>query len=306
MYLSNAPAEVVTPSESRNQGLPEEISLTPNKNFMPHMIMIIMGIFLSAQVLFFFSFPQSIPNQMILILNLVFNASAAVLACLVAVKMSKLNSKKLKEDLELAAKMSIEMRRIKKEWEKTFDSMFDWVSIIDKNQTIIRSNRCSEKLVGVRPEQIIGKKCCTILHGTDGPVLGCPFNEMIENRKRASTEIVSKDGKWVMISIDPIFDEQGDIISAVHIVRDISIRKSYEIERERLIEKLKRADHKIKILSGLVPICSFCKKIRDESGHWELLEDFIQDRSEATFSHSVCPNCFRENYPDLCVEETDF
>lgn len=305
MFLSNAPTEAVTSSESLNQDSFKRTSLPPDKNFMPRMILIIMGIFLSAQVLFFFSLPQFISKQLLLVLNLLYDTSAAILACLVAVKMSKLNAKKLKEDLESAAKMGIELRLIKKEWEKTFDSMFDWVCIIDKNRTIIRSNQCSEKIVGVRPEHIIGKKCCSILHGTDGPVSGCPFYEMIENRKRASTEIVSIDGRWVMISIDPIFNEQGEIISAVHIVRDISIRKSYEIERERLIEKLKQADHKIKILTGLVPICSFCKKIRDESGRWELLEEFIQERSEATFSHSLCPNCFRKNYPDLYMEETD-
>jgi len=61
-----------------------------------------------------------------------------------------------------------------------------------------------------------------------------------------------------------------------------------------------RALHQhVRTLEGLLPICSFCKKIRNETGEWERLERFVSQRSEARFSHGFCPSCWKANYPDL-------
>jgi hypothetical protein len=72
---------------------------------------------------------------------------------------------------------------------------------------------------------------------------------------------------------------------------DITARKSAETERECLIGELQEALAKVKTLSGLVPICAWCKKIRDDSGFWKEVEVYVQSRSDATFSHGVCPEC---------------
>ncbi|MBU2551496.1 MAG: response regulator [Proteobacteria bacterium] len=70
-------------------------------------------------------------------------------------------------------------------------------------------------------------------------------------------------------------------------------------ERQALLNKLQEALSEIKRLSGLLPICSGCKKIRDDQGEWLTLERYIQERSEARFSHSLCPDCARRLYPEL-------
>jgi hypothetical protein len=72
---------------------------------------------------------------------------------------------------------------------------------------------------------------------------------------------------------------------------DITARKTAEIEREHLIGELRDALAKVKTLSGLVPICAWCKKIRDDRGFWNEVEVYVQTRSDATFSHGVCPHC---------------
>lgn len=56
---------------------------------------------------------------------------------------------------------------------------------------------------------------------------------------------------------------------------------------------------RMKYLEGILPVCSFCKKIRDDKGHWHQIESFIRDRSEAEFSHSICPECTKKFYPEL-------
>ena len=67
-------------------------------------------------------------------------------------------------------------------------------------------------------------------------------------------------------------------------------------------EQLRKASTQIKTLEGLLPICSGCKKIRIDDSTWEPLEEYISQHSEATFSHSICPDCIKKLYPDLNLE----
>ena len=75
-------------------------------------------------------------------------------------------------------------------------------------------------------------------------------------------------------------------------------RKRVEAEREALIVQLQNALGRIKTLSGLLPICASCKKIRDDKGYWNRLEDYIATRTEADFTHSICTECARKVHPD--------
>ena len=67
-------------------------------------------------------------------------------------------------------------------------------------------------------------------------------------------------------------------------------------------QNLKSALEEVKTLSGLLPICSSCKKIRDDNGYWNQLETYIRDHSEADFSHGLCPDCAEKLYPELKIE----
>ena len=84
--------------------------------------------------------------------------------------------------------------------------------------------------------------------------------------------------------------------------KNISKRKQAEKEREKLITELKDAVNKIKTLRGLLPICSNCKKIRDDKGYWKQIESYISDHSEAEFTHGICPKCAKKFYPELFQE----
>ena len=81
-------------------------------------------------------------------------------------------------------------------------------------------------------------------------------------------------------------------------IGQFTARKQSEEERERLIGELQEALAKIKSLRGLVPICATCKKIRDDKGYWNQIEDFIRAHSEASFTHGICPECARKQHPD--------
>jgi DNA-binding NtrC family response regulator len=80
-------------------------------------------------------------------------------------------------------------------------------------------------------------------------------------------------------------------------------RKKLEIEKEKMIVELQDALAKIKTLRGLLPICSFCKKIRDDHGYWKQIEVYMKEHSDANFSHSICPKCAKKYYPHLYKEK---
>lgn len=80
--------------------------------------------------------------------------------------------------------------------------------------------------------------------------------------------------------------------------KEIDARTKIEKEREKLIKTLQTALSDVKALSGLLPICASCKKIRDDKGYWNLLESYIENHSEASFSHGICPECSEKLYGD--------
>ena len=82
------------------------------------------------------------------------------------------------------------------------------------------------------------------------------------------------------------------------IEKDITERKRVANEREQLINELREALDNVQTLSGLIPICSHCKKIRDDKGYWNQIESYIQQHSTAQFSHSLCTECSDELYGD--------
>jgi len=79
---------------------------------------------------------------------------------------------------------------------------------------------------------------------------------------------------------------------------EISRRREAEEEKEKLINELQKALAEIKVLSGMLPICSYCKKIRNDGGYWQKIEDYIEEHSNAEFTHSLCNDCLKKYYPE--------
>jgi PAS domain S-box-containing protein len=123
----------------------------------------------------------------------------------------------------------------------------------------------------------------------------------------APYRIITSSGeiKWISDKTHIRRNPNGNITHYQGIVEDITALKKSEEERERLIKELKQALAQVKKLSGLVPICAFCKKIRDDKGFWQEVEEYIRTHSEADFSHGICPECKKRLYPELCHQGQD-
>jgi hypothetical protein len=80
---------------------------------------------------------------------------------------------------------------------------------------------------------------------------------------------------------------------------EVEERKKAEQEKENIISELQKTLAEVKILRGILPICSFCKKIRNDKGYWDQVEIYVGQHSDAEFSHSICPECVDKHYPKL-------
>ena len=169
----------------------------------------------------------------------------------------------------------------------------DTGNILDVNPFLI-------DMLGYSFQEFIGKKLWEIGSFKDIEESKAAFLEL-QNKKYIRYDnlpLETKDGQRINVEfVSNVYQVDHTNIIQCNI-RNITRRVMLEVERENLILELKKALSEIKILSGLLPICSYCKKIRNDEGYWEQIEGYIKERSLADFSHGICPECTKIHFPE--------
>lgn len=174
----------------------------------------------------------------------------------------------------------------------------DGIVILDQNGKVFEANKIYADMLGYSMEEVHQ------LHVWDWDTQfeKAQLLEMLltvnESGDHFETRHRRKDGTHIDVEISTN--------GAVHrgqkwifcVCRDITDKKHAAKEREELIEKLQKALAEIKSLRGILPFCSYCKKIRDDKGYWEQVDIYIHKYSEADISHSICPECAEKHFPD--------
>jgi PAS domain S-box-containing protein len=207
-------------------------------------------------------------------------------------------------------RLSLENRELKKLYEEArtrdlqYKSYFEYTHasmlLIDPGTAIIvDANPAACNFYGYDHDQITRMKI------TDINTL--PHDEVHEEMELAKSQnrryfnfkhrLANGDIRDVEVYSGPIKFRSRELLYSV--VHDITERKLAETEREQLITQLQEALAEIKTLSGLLPICAHCKNIRDDSGYWQRIEEYIGEHSDAQFSHGICPECLQTHYPEL-------
>ncbi|MCX5712860.1 MAG: CHASE domain-containing protein, partial [Candidatus Omnitrophica bacterium] len=108
-----------------------------------------------------------------------------------------------------------------RDWENTFNAISDFVFIQDKDFTILKANLSMCKVLGLKQEEIVGRKCHEIMHKTKAPWLNCPFQKTLNDKQPHTEEVDDAHlGMPLLVSASPILDEKGDLIGSVHIAKD--------------------------------------------------------------------------------------
>lgn len=117
-------------------------------------------------------------------------------------------------------------------WSATFDAMTDAVGLLDLEGTVVRCNSAMAALVGRDLDEVVGATCHDLVHGSDSFLEGCPYQKMLRTGKPESLEMSLAD-RWFQVTADPLVGRAGELVGAVHVVRDIT-------ERRRVDEALAR------------------------------------------------------------------
>lgn len=163
--------------------------------------------------------------------------------------------------------------------------------IVDRNGRVIKSNTAKQKS-GDRLPNIgdIMYKDYASKHSID---MYSHLMDCIRNDKVKTFPEMPYEDRYLAITISP-FPE-----GAIVVTRDITAEKHDEQERIKLIKHLQKALEEIETLRDLLPICASCKRIRDDSGYWQEVEEYFKQRSHLDFSHTMCPDCVQHIYPEV-------
>jgi PAS domain S-box-containing protein len=181
-----------------------------------------------------------------------------------------------------------------------FEASIDLLCVLDFNGHFKRVNPAWERALGFSREELMERPFIEFVHPDDrartleqnasvrrgGVALG------FENR------YVCKDGsfRWLRWNSAPVM--VGRTIYGV--ARDITDAKRAEQERDRLVAELQQALAEVKRLQAILPICSYCRKVRDDGNYWHTVEEYISAHTDSRFSHSICPSCMETHVePEL-------
>lgn len=106
-------------------------------------------------------------------------------------------------------------------WQTIFTVLSEAVCILDLEGRVLNYNQALEVLLGLPAGEILGRKCCLLLYGTEQPIPGCPFARLLETRHRESLTVAA-NGRTLQVTAEPLLDEAGNLIGAVQLVTDIS------------------------------------------------------------------------------------
>ncbi|MBU1196562.1 MAG: PAS domain-containing protein [Proteobacteria bacterium] len=173
---------------------------------------------------------------------------------------------------------------------------------LDQDLRVVTVSRSFYEFFKVKPEDTVGQ----LIYDLGNKQWDIPkLRELLENilPQKATFENYEVEhdfatiGRRIMVlnarQIQRALGKERIILLAIE---NITERKHLEEEREKLIKELQNSLAQIKTLSGLLPICASCKKIRDDKGYWNQIEGYIQTYSDAKFSHGMCPECSDKLY----------
>ena len=206
-----------------------------------------------------------------------------------------------KKESEKARKLA---EQVLQESEEKFRNLFHNHSavkiIIDPGTgNIVEANRSAERFYGWSVEQLKEMRIQDISMLSDEQVKAEMEKARLLERNYFEFRHRLADGSFREVAVFSCkINIKGKAL--LHsIIHDITERKRTEEQKDRLVSNLQKTLSEVKTLQGFLPICSHCKKIRDDKGYWNQIESYINKHSDTEFSHGICPECANKYYPDM-------
>lgn len=192
------------------------------------------------------------------------------------------------------------------------ETMTDGLTVTDEHCVFEYVNPAFARMVGRDVAQIVGRTPASFAVPSARAELAAQRNRRTQGESSTyefQLERVDGTPVDVLVSSTPR-ESNGTFAGAIAVVKDITARRRAEraleaahASNETLVAELKDALQQVRTLSGFLPICSYCKRIRDDVGYWEQIEAYVSSHTGARFSHGICPECEARHFPGLADEE---
>jgi len=196
------------------------------------------------------------------------------------------------------------LRKSEKHYRILMDESMDPTFSFYPDGTYRYVNNAFAKGVGKTLDEIIGRKIWDVFEKDEADKRFAIVKKVFAEGKTEEIEVrvpQSSGDTFYLTTVKPILNESGAVETVICTSKNITKRKRAEVALQKEHDNLLKALKEIKTLSGLLPICASCKKIRDDKGYWNQMEGYIQQHSEAQFSHGICPDCAKKMYPNLDI-----
>lgn len=216
----------------------------------------------------------------------------------------RVSARTLRQRIAESRLIEEELKKSEERYQIVADNTYDWEFWLDADNRFAYTSPSCERVTGYSAADFEKDPALLLrlIHPEDKAVFDRHRHSARVQRISEEIEfrIILPDGlvKWIAHVCQPVYNAQGQFIGTRGSNHDITLRKTAEQEQERLITELKDALAKVRTLSGMLPICASCKKIRDDKGYWTQVETFIHQHADVDFSHSICPECAKKLYPE--------
>jgi len=187
-------------------------------------------------------------------------------------------------------------------YRRLFETAQDGILLLDaESGAITDANPFLTKMLGYAQEDLIGKRLWEVSAFTDRMASKSAFEELQKKGyiRYENLPLETKDGQSREVEfVSNVYVVNGKKVIQCNI-RDITERKWLEEDKQKLVHILQESLAQVKELKGLLPICANCKKIRNDKGYWQVVEGYIGEHTDATFTHGMCPECMTIFYPDF-------
>ena len=157
-------------------------------------------------------------------------------------------------------------------------------------------------IIGRPAEDIIGKSAADFFPAEEAQAMIDDDNAVMITASSISYEEQSlhpDPSKYMLVTKGPMYDDQGAVDGVFIVARDITGLKQLQNEKTEKVKELETALANVRQLEGIIPICSYCKCIRDDKESWHQMESYISKHSDAEFSHGICPKCYEQQLLEI-------
>lgn len=214
----------------------------------------------------------------------------------------------LEQENRMLARFETERKGLERYLLEVVDNTPAPIYLKDADGRYLLVNKRYEALAHTTLKEILGKTDFDIFPEQIATLFRAQDEEIMQKGATLEFEetITLPDGEFTFITSKfPLHDMNGKIHAVGGFCTEINERKKIEEEKAHLIQRLQKALDEVKTLRGIIPICAFCKKIRDDKGYWTQVETYLRQHTGADFSHGYCPECLETHFPHYTPKPKD-